>query len=142
MGKGCAQLESVGSGFVPSASFRRQVRAAAAALAAVALLAGCARGGPSAVDVPPDPAVVHTTAGAVRGTVAADHRQFAGIPYAAPPIGPLRWQPPAPAPPWTGLRDATRPGPRCIQDTSTDLDRRPTSEDCLTLNVWTPPPSE
>ena len=39
------------------------------------------------------------SAGAVRGTVAADHRCFAGIPYAAPPIGSLRWQPPAPAPP-------------------------------------------
>jgi para-nitrobenzyl esterase len=127
---------------VPPASFRQPLRAVAALLAAVALLAGCARGGSTAVDLPADPGVVQTTAGAVRGTVAADHRYFAGIPYAAPPTGPLRWQPPAPAPGWTGFRDATRPGSRCVQDTSTDVDPRPTSEDCLNLNVWTPPPSE
>ena len=75
------------------------------------------------------------------GLVAADHRFFAGIPYAAPPVGALRWQPPAPVAGWTGFRDATRPGPRCIQDASNDVDKRETSEDCLTLNVWTPPPS-
>lgn len=111
------------------------------ALLAVAL-SGCAKGKTAAVDLPADPAVVQTQAGAVRGAVAADHRYFAGIPYAAAPVGPLRWQPPQPAPPFDGLRDATRPGPRCIQDTSTDVDRSPTSEDCLTLNVWTPPPSD
>ncbi len=72
-----------------------------------------------------------------------DHRLFAGIPYAAPPVGPLRWQPPAPVPAWQGVRDATRPGPRCIQDPANDLDpEHATSEDCLTLNVWTPPPSQ
>lgn len=113
----------------------------AAALAAVALLAGCGRGDSAVVEPPADPGVAQTTVGAVRGTVAADHRYFAGIPYAAPPVGPLRWQPPAPVEPWTGFRDATRPGPRCIQDTSNDVDRRRTSEDCLSLNVWTPPPS-
>jgi para-nitrobenzyl esterase len=118
------------------------------ALAAVILLAvGCARGGsvPPHTAVPAastDPAVVQTTTGAVRGGVAADHRLFAGIPYAAPPIGPLRWQPPAPMPAWSGVRDASRPGPRCIGDSANDLERgRHTSEDCLTLNVWTPPPS-
>jgi para-nitrobenzyl esterase len=132
---------SVRSDLVHPASFRRPGRAAVAAIAAVALLAGCARGGTSVVDVPADPGVAQTTAGAVRGSVAVDHRHFAGIPYAAAPIGPLRWQPPAAAPAWTGFRDATRPGARCVQDASTDLDRRPTSEDCLTLNVWTPPPS-
>jgi para-nitrobenzyl esterase len=112
-----------------------------ALLVAVALLAACGRGELGAEDVPVDPAVAHTSAGTVRGTVAVDHRFFAGIPYAAPPIGALRWQPPAPVAPWTGFRDATRPGPRCIQDTSNDIDQRDTSEDCLTLNVWTPPPS-
>lgn len=112
-------------------------------LALLALaLSGCAQGGTAAVDVPVDPGVVRTAAGAVRGTVADDHRYFAGIPYAAAPVGPLRWQPPAPVAPWTGFRDATRPGARCIQDTSSDVDRRPPSEDCLTLNVWTPPPSD
>ncbi|MCT7658206.1 carboxylesterase family protein [Mycobacterium sp. CPCC 205710] len=105
------------------------------------VLAGCGRGD-TAVGVPVDPAVARTVAGPVRGTVADDHRYFAGIPYAAPPVGPLRWQSPAPTPGWTQLRDATRPGPRCVQDTSTDPDPRATSEDCLTLNVWTPPPAD
>jgi para-nitrobenzyl esterase len=45
--------------------------------------------------------------------------------------------------PWSGLRDATRPGPRCIQDTDNDFDPgHPATEDCLTLSVWTPPPSK
>ena len=108
------------------------------------LVVGCARGdgrGAAVATPPSDPALVQTShRGAVRGVVAPDHRLFAGIPYAAPPVGPLRWQPPAPAPPWPGVRDATRPGPRCMQDTS-DLEMgRQTDEDCLTLNVWTPPP--
>ncbi|MEO3760889.1 carboxylesterase family protein [Mycobacterium sp. B14F4] len=124
-----------------SATVRRS-RAVVAVLATVALLAGCGRGGGAVIDDPPaNPAVVHSVAGALRGTVAADHRYFAGIPYAAAPVGPLRWQPPAPVAAWTGLRDATRPGERCVQDVSTDVDRRRTSEDCLFLNVWTPPPS-
>ncbi len=86
-----------------------------------------------------DPAVVQTASGSLRGVVAADHRMFAGIPYAAPPVGPLRWQPPAPAPVWPGVRDSSRAGPRCIQDPAGDMERgRHSSEDCLTLNVWTP----
>lgn len=114
-----------------------------AVLLVLAALAGCSIGGRAAVPGPPaDPAVVRTAAGSLRGNVAEDYRYFAGIPYAAPPIGPLRWQPPAPAASWDGLRDATKPGARCIQNLSTDVDRRRTSEDCLTLNVWTPPPSD
>jgi para-nitrobenzyl esterase len=110
---------------------------------AVLLAAGCGRGGDvstrPATSAPADPAVVQTASGAVRGVVAPDHRLFAGIPYAAPPIGPLRWQAPAPAPAWQGIRDGTHPGPRCIQDPGVDLELgRQTDEDCLTLNVWTP----
>ncbi len=111
----------------------------------VVLLAGCQRGNgeppKTAVPAQPsDPAVVQTQSGALRGIVARDHRLFAGIPYAAPPIGPLRWQPPAPAPAWQGIRDATRTGPRCLQDPGGDPEfGRQTDEDCLTLNVWTPP---
>jgi para-nitrobenzyl esterase len=107
------------------------------------LLVGCGKGDGAAPapTTPSDPAVVQTASGSVRGIVAPDHRLFAGIPYAAPPVGPLRWQPPAPAPPWPGVRNATRPGPRCMQD-STDLELgRQTDEDCLSLNVWTPPPA-
>ena len=76
----------------------------------------------------------------MRGVVAADHRLFAGIPYAAPPVGPLRWQPTRNrAAPWPGVRDATGFGPRCMQDLGGDLELgRQTDEDCLSLNVWTP----
>lgn len=122
----------------------RGQQAAALLMAAMVVLGGCGRGESAAnrdaIVVPDDPAVVHTQAGAVRGTTSLDHRYFAGIPYAAPPVGPLRWQPPDPVAPWDGFRDATRPGAQCVQDIS-DEDRRPTGEDCLTLNVWTPPPS-
>ncbi|MDQ0380579.1 carboxylesterase/lipase family protein [Amycolatopsis thermophila] len=76
--------------------------------------------------------VVSLGAGRLRGTVAADHRLFQGIPYAAPPIGPLRWRPPQPVAAWTGVRDATAPGARCPQPGAEG------SEDCLFLNVTTP----
>ncbi|WP_326834187.1 carboxylesterase family protein [Amycolatopsis rhabdoformis] len=81
-------------------------------------------------------AVVRTASGPVRGTVTPDHRLFQGIPYAAPPVGERRWQPPAPPAAWTAERDATAPAPRCPQDSAPG-----TSEDCLYLNVWTPPVS-
>ncbi len=101
--------------------------------------AGCARGQDQPDRAPADPALVQTATGAVRGVVADDHRLFAGIPYAAPPVGPLRWQPPEPAPNWDGVRDATRFGPRCLQDVEDGLETgRNTDEDCLSLNVWTP----
>jgi para-nitrobenzyl esterase len=110
---------------------------------AAMLAVGCGRGSGQVPEASMDAGVVPTTAGLVRGGVAADHRVFSGIPYAAAPVGPLRWQPPAPVPAWPGMRDATRPGPRCIQDPANDLDpQHATSEDCLNLNVWTPPPSK
>ncbi|MGP4056130.1 carboxylesterase/lipase family protein [Mycobacterium sp. 4D054] len=114
-----------------------------AVLALLALLVACGRGdagAPGPVTAPSgDPAQVPTAAGAVRGTVAEDHRLFAGIPYAAAPVGPLRWQDPRPAVAWDGVRDATALGPRCLQDLSGDMELgRQTDEDCLNLNVWTP----
>lgn len=88
---------------------------------------------------PLDAGVVRTSMGPVRGLVAPDYRVFHGIPYAAPPVGPLRWQPPRPALRWAGMLDASKPGPQCIQDTGRDLkEGKATSENCLTLNVWTP----
>jgi len=103
------------------------------------MAAGCARAQNQPDRAPADPALVQTATGAVRGVVADDHRLFAGIPYAAPPVGPLRWQPPEPAPNWDGVRDATRFGPRCLQDVEGGLDMGgDTDEDCLSLNVWTP----
>ena len=86
-----------------------------------------------------DTSLVRTATGMVRGVVKDDHRLFAGIPYAAPPIGPLRFRPPAPAHNWKGIRDATDPGPQCIQDPGADPEfGRQSDEDCLNLNVWTP----
>jgi len=107
----------------------------------VLLATGCGGRQPPKTAAPhADPALVQTATGAIRGVVAPDHRMFAGIPYAAPPVGPMRWQPPAPAAAWQGVRDAIHPGPRCLQDPSGDLELgRQTDEDCLTLNVWTPP---
>jgi para-nitrobenzyl esterase len=77
--------------------------------------------------------------GSMRGQVAADYRLFQGVPYAAPPVGSLRWQPPRPAGRWPGLLDASKPGPQCVQDTGPDPRvGKPISENCLTLNVWAP----
>lgn len=90
-----------------------------------------------------NPLVVKTNKGKVQGAFTTGHqvRAFKGIPYAAPPIGNLRWQPPRPAAKWKGVRDATQFGSRCMQaPIYPDMvfrDPGP-SEDCLTLNVWTP----
>src|SRR5262245_27714172 len=62
-----------------------------------------------------DNPVVRTDSGKVRGTVDSQVRQFKGIPYAAPPVGALRWKSPQPVTPWTGVRDATQAGPVCMQ---------------------------
>jgi len=87
---------------------------------------------------------VAAPAGAVQGRTEAGVSAFKGIPYAAPPIAARRWLPPAPAVSWPGVRDAGQFGAACIQPTpgarsiySADLGT--TSEDCLTLNVWTAP---
>jgi para-nitrobenzyl esterase len=82
--------------------------------------------------------VVHTQSGLVAGIAGRnpDIAVFRGIPYAAPPVGPLRWRPPAQPLPWTGLRRADSFGPACPQP-GTMAQGLPQSEDCLTLNVWT-----
>ena len=84
--------------------------------------------------------VVVTEAGPVRGAVVGGAFAFKGIPYAAPPIGSLRWRAPAPAIPWPGVHDGTVWGPKCIQ---LDGPKSITgSEDCLVLNVWRPATTE
>ncbi len=87
----------------------------------------------------PSAPIVKTEAGRVSGVrLAGNSIAFRGIPYAAPPVGELRWRPPQPVEPWQGVRDATAFGPACMQFELV-RDRTPTgmSEDCLTVNVWT-----
>ena len=86
---------------------------------------------------------VCTANGVLEGVVSPDGqvRTFKGIPYAAPPVGPLRWKAPQPAPSWTGVRRAVDYGPRAMQgrifDDMVFHDEGP-SEDCLYLNLWMP----
>jgi para-nitrobenzyl esterase len=85
--------------------------------------------------------VAQTTAGALMGDREGDLAVFRGIPYAAAPVGALRWRPPAPAQRWEGVREAREYGPVCPQsqgDSEYALRDRPMSEDCLSLNVWSP----
>jgi para-nitrobenzyl esterase len=94
--------------------------------------------GPS--DGGPPGEIVRTDLGRVRGRVAADHVTYAGIPYAAPPVGERRWAPPARPSPWSGVRDATAPASLCAQS-SYGEDGTPIvvgDEDCLYLNVTVP----
>ncbi|MFZ2104787.1 MAG: carboxylesterase family protein [Roseiarcus sp.] len=79
--------------------------------------------------------VVHTASGDLMGD-GTDIHAFKGVPYSAPPVGPLRWRPPEPVTPWTGVRDATKFGADCMQKPLTDSRAPGVSEDCLTLNIW------
>ncbi|MGZ3304928.1 MAG: carboxylesterase/lipase family protein [Asticcacaulis sp.] len=85
--------------------------------------------------------VVKTHSGAVAGATTAGVEAFKGIPFAAPPLGELRWRAPQPAKPWTGVRDATQYGHDCMQTPfggdAAPLGATP-AEDCLVLNVWRP----
>jgi para-nitrobenzyl esterase len=78
--------------------------------------------------------------GPLVGRARGELREFLGIPYAAPPVGALRWRPPAPAAAWRTPRDATRPGHACLQLADGKRDRD-SDEDCLVLNVWAPRPA-
>jgi para-nitrobenzyl esterase len=82
---------------------------------------------------------VHTPEGDIAGT-GTDVRAFRGIPYAAPPVGPLRWKPPQPPIPWNGVHDGSRFGDDPMQLFEPRRASRATrmSEDCLTLNIWAP----
>jgi para-nitrobenzyl esterase len=88
--------------------------------------------------------IVDAPSGSVQGTREGEMRVFKGIPYAVPPLGGMRWRPPAPMQPWTGVRAATEFGPACVQPQSktpsvySPAEPLPVSEDCLTLNIWAP----
>ncbi|MET8451954.1 carboxylesterase family protein [Streptomyces sp. NPDC005209] len=80
---------------------------------------------------------VRTHDGLVRGAAHDGYRTFEGIPYAAPPVGRLRWAPPHRATPWSGVRDATRPASACPQPAG-EVPGGSIDEDCLHLNITTP----
>ena len=91
---------------------------------------------------------VRTESGLIQGISGNDSKisTFLGIPYAAPPVGDLRWREPQPVPAWSGIRKADHFSASCMQHISGErlpwtrefLAQLPISEDCLYLNVWTP----
>ena len=108
-----------------------------------------------AAAAPPEPAfLVQLSSGSLRGAFHETMAVFKGIPYAAPPVGELRWREPQPLAPWPGVRDATRPGSACVQNpkglasflsplaaaygAQYQSDPVASSEDCLYLNVRVP----
>ena len=95
-----------------------------------------------------EPTVVTVTGGQIAGTVSKDGdvRIFKGIPFAAPPVGDLRWKAPQPVKPWSGVRKCDQFGPSPMQGVPSPfgpwsaeylIPKEPISEDCLYLNVWT-----
>jgi len=87
------------------------------------------------------PNVVKVEGGRIAGVAADGVRVFKGIPFAAPPVGDLRWKPPQPVVAWIGVRRADTFGPQCVQTPYSpgpyEAEPAPMSEDCLYLNVWT-----
>src|SRR5271165_6592563 len=80
------------------------------------------------------PARVKAEGGLLQGTSEDGLTVYRGIPFAAPPLGDLRWRAPQPAAPWDGVRQADKFAPQCVQSIKPET----TSEDCLYLNVWSP----
>ncbi|MGY2735663.1 para-nitrobenzyl esterase [Sphingomonas sp. UYP23] len=106
----------------------------------IALLAGIALAAPAMARSGQAP-VVKTDIGSVRGTTAEGVASWKGIPFAAPPVGALRWRAPQPATPWRDVRDATAYAHDCMQlpfpSDAAPLGTQP-AEDCLYANVWRP----
>lgn len=130
---------------------RRTIAAFGVIAGLSALMGACA--GPGADSPPPASAApalpnaqptARLTYGAVAGSIAGPAAVYRGIPYAAPPVGPLRWKPPQAPAPWTGVRQATARTPACPQPIlpggipNGGGYTGPTSEDCLTINVTAP----
>jgi len=85
-----------------------------------------------------NPELVRVEGGVLRGVRTGAMVSFKGIPYAAPPIGPLRWRAPRPVVAWKETRDANAFGQGCVQLTLPSGKAEEGNEDCLTLNVWAP----
>ncbi|WP_405943043.1 carboxylesterase/lipase family protein [Streptomyces sp. NBC_00207] len=128
---------------------RRRILKNSGVLAGAAFLTGLPGGLPGAHAAQAAPRanepspVVDLPAGRLRGVVEGGLAVFKGVPYAAPPVGALRWRPAQPHPGWQGTREATAFGPSAPQPEGGggplgNHGAPPFSEDCLTLNVWTP----
>jgi para-nitrobenzyl esterase len=128
------------AGWLASRAGRCTLAAASVALALAGVTGGAAAAA-SPVSGTLLPLVVRTDHGLVRGLDTHGAREFLGIPYAAPPTGTNRWRPPQPFRPWRGIRLATKPGHDCAQTGSiaTGVPATSTVENCLFLNVYTPP---
>jgi para-nitrobenzyl esterase len=109
-----------------------QVVALIGAMACAMIPSGAGAAGSSGPSV-----IVDTDRGLVRGAHTPSGRQFLGVPYAAAPVGDVRWRPPRPPAPWRGVRDATRFAAHCPQQAS-PFGMAGTNEDCLFLNVFSP----
>ncbi|MEA3139325.1 MAG: para-nitrobenzyl esterase [Gammaproteobacteria bacterium] len=102
---------------------------AAASLATLVLLVARAGSAHAAIEI------ADVTGGRLKGEMAQGIALFKGVPFAAPPVGTLRWKAPQPVIPWSGTRDASTFAPACVQPWNAEP--KPISEDCLYLNVWT-----
>ena len=120
------------------------VRSWLAVIATAAALLGAAS---QAAAESPVLANAEVETGRLAGAVVGDVAIYKNVPFAAPPVGALRWAPPQPAIPWAGVRDATAYGPACPQKINADGRPNgggyagPTSEDCLSLNIFAPLPT-
>jgi para-nitrobenzyl esterase len=91
-----------------------------------------------------DGGIIEIESGKITGSTTGTNNSitvYKGIPYAAPPVGNLRWRPPEPALPWSGIRPALEYGPAALQNPSNFggvKENEWRSEDCLYLNIWTP----
>jgi para-nitrobenzyl esterase len=124
-------------------TFFARVAAIAALIAAASTSGAALRASAGTLQAAPacsDGTLVNTENGPICGLVTNDVTTYLGVPFAAPPIGALRWRPPAPVTPWTTTLQATQAGPNCPQPpfppgaTSSAV----SSENCLTLNMYIP----
>lgn len=113
--------------------------------ACAALALGCATLGFAQMPPATNPVVVTTQAGKIEGDDRAGVLVFQGVPYAAPPVGALRWAPPQPVKPWPGVRSALAAEPACTQPVDPDYKTAngggvlgAQAEDCLYLQVYAP----
>ena len=106
---------------------KKNLLSIAAAIAALLLAGGCSGGN--------EPGLVRVEGGWIQGEVLEDMTVYKGVPFAAPPVGDLRWKAPQPVIPWEGVRQAKDYAACPMQSGNNPYGY---SEDCLYLNIWTP----